>query len=216
MLTELVFTADHRCFKAGERFAFRPGLNLLVGDQGTGKSTLLQEVLAHRPSNKDASARHSTLTIDAASHLFSFDFERNNPRVQSHFDERVDFVAQVQMRYASHGEVVRAIVGSAPRRPGAVYLHDEPDGGLSPRSAHWLAAALAALATDGRQVLAAVHNPILLLSVPEVLSVEHRRWMPGAEFLELHARAAADDAAKEAAKDAAAADGEGPHGAAGD
>lgn len=37
MLKTIIFKKDHRCFKEGETFNFRPGVNLLVGDQDTGK-----------------------------------------------------------------------------------------------------------------------------------------------------------------------------------
>jgi recombinational DNA repair ATPase RecF len=41
MLTKIEFQRDYRCFKAGDCFDLKPGLNLLVGDQGSGKSSLL-------------------------------------------------------------------------------------------------------------------------------------------------------------------------------
>lgn len=42
MLRSVTILKDVRgCLKKGETFTFRPGLNLLVGDQGTGKTSLL-------------------------------------------------------------------------------------------------------------------------------------------------------------------------------
>jgi predicted ATPase len=65
-------------------------------------------------------------------------------------------------------------------------LFDEPDAGLSPRSAVELLRVLRVVTEHGGQVIASVHSPILMLGVPEVLSLEHRRWMPGREFLATH------------------------------
>ena len=44
MLESISFTQDWRCFKTGEEFIFRPDVNLLVGDQGCGKSSLLTAI----------------------------------------------------------------------------------------------------------------------------------------------------------------------------
>ncbi len=42
MLKYVRFIQPHRkCFQQGEVISFRPGINLLVGEQGCGKSTLL-------------------------------------------------------------------------------------------------------------------------------------------------------------------------------
>ena len=52
MLNTLKFKENWRCFKAGDTFDFRPGVNLLVGDQGCGKSSLLQAIAASVKSKK--------------------------------------------------------------------------------------------------------------------------------------------------------------------
>ncbi len=75
-------------------------------------------------------------------------------------------------------------------------LLDEPDMALSIRSVHRLAALLQRAADDGHQVIAAVHNPIVIASQPRVLSLEDRTWMSSERFIMLASEAAArDDAA---------------------
>lgn len=38
-------------------------------------------------------------------------------------------------------------------------------------------------ALNGNQVIAAVHNPLVIEHSPVVLSLEHREWMSGADFI---------------------------------
>jgi len=114
----------------------------------------------------------------------SLDFELGNPRIShGRFREDVDIGLQIAVKYRSHGEVVRSIIRDMPK--DTLLLVDEPDAGLSPRSAYWLSKQLRDHTATG-QVVAAVHNPILIQEAGEVLSLEHKRWMSGEEFLELH------------------------------
>src|SRR4051812_15778653 len=86
LVAELAFRREHRCFKRGRKLRLQPQVNLLVGDQGAGKSTVL-ELLADLGSARDRDRVRETIdvTITAACKLVSFDFERSNPRTQSHF-----------------------------------------------------------------------------------------------------------------------------------
>lgn len=186
-------------FAKGETFSFRPGVNLLVGDQGCGKSTLL--TLLRAPMKKGSGAPHFltirevekvfSMEIGGATRVTALDLEQELGRVGSAFDEAMDFSTQIQNRWLSHGQaVMRMIQGidKVPTSPGVgfVALIDEPDTGLSPRSVRKFAAALAEGAARGLNFIIACHNPILIASQPEVLSLEHRRWMPSSEFLATH------------------------------
>lgn len=183
-------------FHAGTRFDFRPGLNLLVGDQGAGKSTILQLLrewsrAEQKQSNPKliADAKEQGVIIETVGQgrLYAFDFEQDNPRVGETFKEGMDFGAQILMRWMSHGQCTRVMLDNLAgiQPPGAV-LADEPDTGLSPRSARYLAKLYSDLGERGIQVIAACHHPYVIASAPEVLSVEHRRWMPSDEFLRSH------------------------------
>jgi predicted ATPase len=119
--------------------------------------------------------------------ILCYDFEKDNPRVSGSFSDNIPMDWQVQARWMSHGQVVNAIhenlSGLARKKERYAIVMDEPDTGLSPRSAHELVRHMEKLAKR-HQILAAVHNPILIASQMEVLSLEHRRWMYSAEFLE--------------------------------
>lgn len=181
IITGINFTEDFRCFKKGEQVDFRPGINLLVGDQGTGKSTLLQILDQHPQCEKKAD-----LKVKGRVHTAKFDFEKDNPRNRHYFSDSMDVMPQVAMMFMSHGELNRQILEFLETKKEMTFLLDEPDTALSVRSVKSLAAAMKVAVANDCQVIASVHNPILIESVPEVYSAEHRRWMPGREFIELH------------------------------
>lgn len=182
MITNMKFLKDHRCFKKGDTFTFRPGINLLVGEQGTGKSTIL-DILKKGDTKKTA---HASFTVSKPIQTMSFDFEKDLPRGKSHFKEDASMMAQVAMLFHSHGEVVNALLKELETQKERLFLMDEPDMALSMRSAQKLAMRLIKASTNGCQIIAAVHNLIVIASVPEVLSLEHRKWMPSEEFISDH------------------------------
>lgn len=196
MLSSITFAKNFRCFKADERIDLRPGINLLVGDQGAGKSSLLALLRGYGGDRKALSAmsvEEARSTVKVAStgdrfKSFGFDFEKENPRTLPGLTDQGTFF-QIGSFFRSHGEMVKAIIASleeaATKEPHLVAF-DEPDAGLSPRSAVELLRIMRLVTASGGQVIASVHNPILMLGVPEVLSLEHRRWMTGREFLAQH------------------------------
>lgn len=193
----VVFTRPWRCFNRGRKITFRPGVNLLVGDQGSGKSTLLELITSYTSSRKlenEEARKTIKLLVGANARVMSFDFERDNPRTLSHFHENADMMGfQIASRHRSHGETALGLINSfvihlteKPKPDLCVVLLDEPDMALSPRSARKLARAFDEIAAAGHQVIAAVHNPIVIASQDEVYSLEHRRWMSSKTFLAKH------------------------------
>ena len=177
MIKSMKFKVDWRCFKAGETFLFRPGVNLLVGDQGTGKSSLLTLFRWGLENNKEAN-RIVSVCADK-SEFFMFDFEQDNPRTH-HF---IEFTTDALMRYVSHGNCVLALLNVLGKKCDAKksFIMDEPDMALSVRSILKLVGILQA---TQHQVIAAVHNPFLIRAFPKVLSLEHKKWMLSKEFLD--------------------------------
>ena len=95
MIRALTFTKDWRCFRAGNRFDFRPGVNLLVGDQGCGKSSLIQAIhiggCTGRNFGSDKEMRKCVQIEASPVKMYKFDFEKDNPRIQSGLGENALF-----------------------------------------------------------------------------------------------------------------------------
>ena len=187
MIKSATFLQDYRCFRAGECFNFIPGVNLIVGEQGTGKSTFISSVVVLtqtiRVPRFDQLA--DTLKIDADnSELLSFDFERGNPRTQE-----LQSMESIMGQFMSHGEFNGKVIANLESRlaPGTVVLMDEPDMAMSIRSCRKIAEIFKSLVKKYNcQIIAAVHNFVLIREFPTVLSFEHRRWMKPAEYAKLH------------------------------
>jgi predicted ATPase len=186
MLLSITFASDHRCFKTGDKFEFRKGINFLVGDQGTGKSTLLgvsKKYSQHR-ENKEKSKFFAKLKFDQKTVTYFFDFERDNPRLQPRFSNNV--LAEVSALFSSHGETTLGILSCLKNKKikNATIFQDEPDGSLSVRSAYTVLKLFDQIVEEHNvQIIASVHNPLFIQHVPEVLSLEHRKWMPSEEFI---------------------------------
>lgn len=174
MLKQVTFKNDFRCIKAGEVFTFLPGVNLIVGDQGSGKSSLLAGI--RKTAITDA------VVDDKAGFVFC-DFEKQNPRMAGLPNTRNgDFYkACVLTHFASHGEVIKDLFASCPDSDIAIL--DEPDQGLSAKSIVALVKTLKKWENEGTQVLVVCHNPVLIAAFEQVYSMEHRKWMLSTDFL---------------------------------
>jgi predicted ATPase len=185
MIRKLKFLQDYRCFAAGFAVDFRPGLNLLVGDQGAGKSSLLNILTKLSRGIESGSGAVAKLTLSPSVKsiaVLSLDLEKDNPRKQSAVRGMLD----VSSHFMSHGETVNLLLShmkKSSRKAPHVFILDEPDMALSPRSIDALAKMFIHCARNS-QIIASAHNPWMIAAAGDVYSVEHRRWIPSSEFLD--------------------------------
>lgn len=177
MITKITFPKEFRRLPAGFSVEFRKGVNLLVGDQGAGKSTVLDNL-------EGRSSAGALVVMDDGTKIKHYDFEKYNPRVSTGFGGVVDMGVQTSALFVSHGQAGIMILADLMKTATVptTFLIDEPDTGMSIRSCRAIAKFLKMAAVAGHQVIAAVHNPTLILSFDEVYSVEHRRWMTSKDF----------------------------------
>lgn len=169
-----------------------PGITFLVGDNGSGKSTILEGIaLAYgmSPEGGSVAARHSTRPSESplsqwlslqrgigasrwgfflraeTMHSFYTYLEENPPRhggVEPRFHEM------------SHGESFLAILDSRFDEP-AFYCLDEPEAALSFTSTLTLISTLRRIASEGGQILCATHSPVLA-ATPGASIIEVGPW----------------------------------------
>ncbi len=180
MLKKIRFDKDYRCFKKDDTFHFKQGINLLVGDQGTGKSSLL-EVITKNGKNFPVAIEATPIK------LFAFDFEKDNFRTKAFIDNN-NPMFQVLVKKKSHGETVKAVLQNIVGVTNSLIIMDEPDMALSIRSIYALIDTFKEITDKGNQVVISAHNPLFILSYPDVLSLEEKKWVDSHTFFLSHTK----------------------------
>lgn len=189
MLKSIRFTEKCRCFEEGFSLEFDAHLNVLVGDQGCGKSTLIQATRDNAGAeskglkSRPQPLRGKATVVAGPCQSYAFDFEKDNLRTLSYFKDNC-YGFQVGAMFKSHGETNLVMLEAMHKLTNACILLDEPDMALSVKSILKLVDSIHKTVAGGNQVVIAVHNPLLIESMGMVYSVEHREWMPGKQFLE--------------------------------
>jgi predicted ATPase len=158
-----------------EQLKFHPDVTFFVGENGSGKSTIL-EALGYSPEGGTRNFQLSTTT--STSELYRFvRFVRSFRRpkdgyflraesffnVATYMDEvgYLDGYGGKSLHARSHGESFMTLLTHKFRGNG-LYLLDEPEAALSPARQLAALAAIHRLVQDGSQFIIATHSPILL------------------------------------------------------
>lgn len=176
-----------------EEIAFEKAVTCFVGENGTGKSTLLEAIAVAYGFNPEGGTRNYQFsTYDSHSQLHeavrltrgirkpgwgyflraeSFynvatkeeEYSRGPGGIPQHYHEK------------SHGESFLALARNS-LRGGGIYLLDEPEAALSPQRQLTLLMEIDRCAKAGAQFIMATHSPILL-GIPgaEILSFDGGR-----------------------------------------
>lgn len=173
-----------------EGLALDPGVTFLVGENGSGKSTIVEAVaMAYGFSAEggSASARHSTRPSESdLSERLRLQRGVGGPKwgyflraetmhsFYTYLEENPSDRPEPIFHEMSHGESFLAILDTRFDSPG-FYCLDEPEAALSFGSTLTLIATLHRIASDGGQVLCATHSPILA-SLPGAKIIEVGEW----------------------------------------
>jgi len=175
MLKLIKFKEDWRTFKADETFYFKPGLNVIVGKNGSGKSSLIHALIRN----------HKILEIDGEGDYEAFDFEKDNVRLKSKLNESSDtFKFRLSAMFHSHGQTNLAILNRLEVASGVLIICDEPDQALHMESCQELVRLLNLAVERGNQIIVTVHNPVVIMGVGDVYDMDSRCWVDGVEYVE--------------------------------
>jgi len=167
-----------------------PGITFLVGENGSGKSTILEGIaLAYgmSPEGGSTSARHATratesplsewLTLQRGAGASRWGFFLRAETMHSFYtylEANPSRGPEPRFHEMSHGESFLAILDTRFDSP-AFYCLDEPEAALSFTSTLTLIATLRPIADEGGQVLCATHSPVLA-AIPGATILEVGAW----------------------------------------
>ena len=170
--------------KGFESLSFSSPVTLFVGENGMGKSTLLEAIAVLAGFNPEGGSRNfnfsTTPTHSSLSRSLKLERGIHRPRdgfflraesfynAASYLDEIDGGSGEVIGSYGgrslhaqSHGESFLALALNR-FGPGSLYLLDEPEAALSPQSQLTLLSRMMALAEENCQIILATHSPILM------------------------------------------------------
>lgn len=133
---------------------FAPGVNALIGPNGTGKSTILRVI---------QECDFCRLEADEATRTLLFNSGKANPQA-SGFERKtqIDRILETRGLFSSHGEIMRDVLATLPVGAGDVLLLDEPEAGQDAAWTERLREGVEAIHRDqGVQVIMATHHPLL-------------------------------------------------------
>lgn len=175
-----------------EEVVFQRPITFFVGENGTGKSTLLEALAVAYGFNPEGGTKNYAFsTYDSHSQLHeALRIVRGYRKAKWGYFLRAESfynVATKEMEYAdighpsakhhekSHGESFLALAQNQ-LRPQGLYLFDEPEAALSPQRQLTLLLEIYACAKQGAQFMIATHSPILL-GIPDaqILSFDDGR-----------------------------------------
>ena len=167
-----------------------PGVTFLVGENGSGKSTVVEAVaMAYglNPEGGSAGAMHRTRESESGLHdalrvvrtagspRWSYFFRAETMHsLFTYLEQEAPGPRDPTFHELSHGEAFLEVLRTRFDAPG-FYLLDEPESALSFTACLGLLGLFADLAASGAQVLCATHSPLLAS-------------LPGATVLELDDR----------------------------
>jgi len=184
-LLKIKIIEDFRCLLKDTEIELKP-LTLLVGEQGCGKSSLLELL-----RDNDIEYELSENSTSVASYYF--DSEKMNPRVidiEANYsnpdgtNKGIGIGAALSTKFKSHGEILREFtVNRIKDAKDCVLILDEPESALSPNNQYKLARELKKAIKRGVQVIASTHCIPLIESVDEVFSMETLSWTKSKVFI---------------------------------
>lgn len=161
-----------------DRLNFTMPVTFFVGENGTGKSTLLEGIAVAMGFNPEGGSRDftfSTKVSHSALYQYLTTIKTLSPRdgfflraesfynTASYLDENSTLLRYggVSLHEQSHGESFLSLVTNRFEGNG-LYILDEPEAALSPQRLMTLIVAIDELVKENSQLLIATHSPILM------------------------------------------------------
>ncbi len=175
-------------FPKNLKIVFKPGINLIVGENGCGKTTVLNEI------NRHISGREvqSQIICDELTkkNFFGWDFEKDNPvtneRMRPNPDDSQNFLKQTFFLMSadeeSHGETTRGCLDAFLRLENSLIVFDEPETALSLTAQYEYWGKLKKL-SENNQIIMITHSKVFIEEAGEVYDMEKKKWVESAKYI---------------------------------
>ena len=177
--------------RALDSIDFHPNVTFFVGENGSGKSTVLEAIaLALGFGAEGGTANVQLKTVDSVSKLHEWlRLSKGVPKPRDNYFLRAESFFNVasymdevgytdgyggSLHERSHGESFMAVLLHKLRGNG-IYLLDEPEAALSPNRQMAALSAIHQLVEDSSQFIIATHSPILL-AYPHAKIIQFDRY----------------------------------------
>lgn len=170
-IVEKTFTYK-KLFSKGQCFNSKFNVNILVGDNGCGKSSLIKLLIKQNPSIK----------------FIHIDLEKSNPKITKPNPEKgityskEEIVTQFMWNTESHGETREGVLLSilSIKDDYDVLILDEPEQGLSLKNQKKY---LNKLKDLNKNIIVITHSKVFIENVDEIFDVETMKWVNSYEYL---------------------------------
>lgn len=177
LINEYPFTIP--CLKTFESINFHADVTFIVGENGTGKSTLIEGIALALGFSPEGGTKNVSLeTSKNTSVLDSYlKLTRSYARPKDHYFLRAESFYNVatymdnlgylknyggkSLHHQSHGEAFLSVLVNKLKGNG-LYIFDEPEAALSPQRQLTTLARIHHLVTENSQFIIATHSPILM------------------------------------------------------
>ena len=183
-----------------EELAFEKPVTFFVGENGTGKSTLLEAIAVALGFNPEGGSRDfsfSTKSSHSVLHQYLTTIKSGYPKdgfflraesfynTATYLDEHSTLLRYggVSFHAQSHGESFLSLVTNRFEGNG-LYILDEPEAALSPQRLMSLMIAIDELVEENSQFVIATHSPILMTGIHKVKYSETEHYKITKQFLD--------------------------------
>lgn len=158
-------------------FTFKPDFNVIVGENGSGKSSFLH-LITNLEENKDV-----CIAKYKSSDFIFFDTEKQNPRVRDIQHLGASYGFALHSRFVSHGQAMLSVLQHPKNLKDSVLIVDEPEAGLSLSNQKKVFDDFKSLTKNNCQVIITTHSYVMIKHAKEVFDMETKTWMSSEDFL---------------------------------
>jgi predicted ATPase len=162
------------------KIEFRDGLNVIVGENGSGKSSLLQLIT-------DTDNHYNDLrSVDfKPGACFRFlDTEKHNPRIKSDCSNSPNMAFEIGSHFMSHGETMLPLILASKEFKKIVLVVDEPESGISLKNQKKIFDNLQDISIKNEcQVILTTHSYVIIKNSPIVFNMTTKQWITSEKYL---------------------------------